>query len=597
MTTCPYIRTARRLGALFCLAALPALGSAVGCSAPDGTNTGSSSQAVGSVGLVISAVYGAGGNAGALFNSDFVELFNRGTSSISLQGMSVQYGSPTGDFAVVATLPNVTVAPGRYFLVAAGTPDSGTALPTPDLIAAGMALGAASGKVALASVTTALGCGAVRCATPNVVDMVGYGTAGDFEGPAGSAIAALSSTLDGVRKGAGCTDSDVNKDDFDVVTVVAPRNQATTASPCALPADGGVDAADDGANTDGGAEASDAGAVDSATDDGAVDGAVDDGATDGAVDDSAVDDGATDGGTDSGSTDSGTDSGSTDSGPTPPGDGTGLVISALYGGGGNSGAVVNHDFVELFNRSNKDVGTKGLSLQYGSAARDFGSPTADGGPSVDILPLPDMVIPAGAYLLVSLATSNADAGAPIPTPDITGSLSLAATNGKIALANVTTGLGCGATRCNTPAIVDMVGYGTSSDFEGSAAVPVLSAANGAARKAAGCTDTNDNAADFDVAAPAPRNIASARHKCAATTPDGGPQPGDDAGSDDGGIITPPVGDAGHGGGDGVDGGGNPDDGGNSDTGGCNTTGGRGESPLAFVLALLGVALVRRRRAA
>ena len=40
-----------------------------------------------------------------------------------------------------------------------------------------------------------------------------------------------------------------------------------------------------------------------------------------------------------------------------------------------------------------------------------------------------------------------------------------------------------------------------------------------------------------------------------------------------------------------------DDFGSGDTGGCNTTGGRGESPLTFVLALVGVALARRRRAA
>ena len=40
--------------------------------------------------VVISQVYGGGGNAGALFRHDFVELFNRGTSVVNLDGWSVQ---------------------------------------------------------------------------------------------------------------------------------------------------------------------------------------------------------------------------------------------------------------------------------------------------------------------------------------------------------------------------------------------------------------------------------------------------------------------------------------------------------------------------
>ena len=41
-------------------------------------------------GLVISQVYGGGGNAGALFTHDFVELFNRGGAPVGLAGWSVQ---------------------------------------------------------------------------------------------------------------------------------------------------------------------------------------------------------------------------------------------------------------------------------------------------------------------------------------------------------------------------------------------------------------------------------------------------------------------------------------------------------------------------
>ncbi len=43
--------------------------------------------------LVISQVYGGGGNATASYRNDFIELFNRGTTTVSLAGMSVQYAS------------------------------------------------------------------------------------------------------------------------------------------------------------------------------------------------------------------------------------------------------------------------------------------------------------------------------------------------------------------------------------------------------------------------------------------------------------------------------------------------------------------------
>lgn len=35
--------------------------------------------------IVISQVYGGGGNAGAPYMNDFVELFNRGTTTVSFQ--------------------------------------------------------------------------------------------------------------------------------------------------------------------------------------------------------------------------------------------------------------------------------------------------------------------------------------------------------------------------------------------------------------------------------------------------------------------------------------------------------------------------------
>ena len=109
--------------------------------------------------VVISQVYGGGGNSGATYTHDFIELFNRGTVATSLNGWSVQYASATGTGNLGATstqitaLPNLSLAPGQYLLIqeaqgAAGT----TALPAPDVTdATPIAMAAGSGKVALVS--------------------------------------------------------------------------------------------------------------------------------------------------------------------------------------------------------------------------------------------------------------------------------------------------------------------------------------------------------------------------------------------------------------------------------------------------------------
>src|SRR5262249_10309639 len=41
--------------------------------------------------VVISQVYGGGGNTGATLTNDFVELFNRGQTAVNVTGWSVQY--------------------------------------------------------------------------------------------------------------------------------------------------------------------------------------------------------------------------------------------------------------------------------------------------------------------------------------------------------------------------------------------------------------------------------------------------------------------------------------------------------------------------
>ncbi|WP_394825822.1 lamin tail domain-containing protein [Pendulispora albinea] len=219
----------------------------------------------------------------------------------------------------------------------------------------------------------------------------------------------------------------------------------------------------------------------------------------------------------------------------PLGVGDGLVISRVYGGGGNNGAPYNRDFVEIFNRSNGAVSLAGLSLQYGGGTRNFGAVTGDAGVATAVFAFPDRIVEPGRYFLVALSTGAN--GVALPNPiDGDGILALSATEGKIALARSTAPLNCGGTsRCgNHPDIIDMVGYGGGTDYEGRA-TPALSNVNAAFRNARGCADTNDNAADFtvgQVASLAPRNSATAAVDCSTLPLDAG----DDDANDDSGAA-------------------------------------------------------------
>src|SRR5437764_1667938 len=65
---------------------------------PGAANHGVTVPMSGSQSLVISQVYGGGGNSGAPWHNDFVELFNPTDASVSFSGWSIQYASATGVF-------------------------------------------------------------------------------------------------------------------------------------------------------------------------------------------------------------------------------------------------------------------------------------------------------------------------------------------------------------------------------------------------------------------------------------------------------------------------------------------------------------------
>src|SRR6476661_4239222 len=75
--------------------------------------------------LVISQVYGGGGNAGATYKNDFIEIFNRGTTTADVTGWSVQYAASAGTSWQVTRL-NGTIAPGQYYLIQESAGANGT---------------------------------------------------------------------------------------------------------------------------------------------------------------------------------------------------------------------------------------------------------------------------------------------------------------------------------------------------------------------------------------------------------------------------------------------------------------------------------------
>ncbi|MBM9460080.1 ExeM/NucH family extracellular endonuclease [Nocardioides sp. zg-536] len=175
--------------------------------------------------------------------------------------------------------------------------------------------------------------------------------------------------------------------------------------------------------------------------------------------------------------------------------GTGLVITEVYGGGGNSGATYSADYVELFNPTAAPIALGGSSLQYRAAANTAAA--------ANTFALPDVSVPAGKHYLVQCA--GGANGGPLPTADTTAcTLNLSGTAGQVFLASTTTGIAA-QTNGAAPwafhdAVVDFVGFGTAAVFEGAASAPAPSNTTSISRS--GAADTDSNSADFAVLAAA-----------------------------------------------------------------------------------------------
>ena len=172
-----------------------------------------------------------------------------------------------------------------------------------------------------------------------------------------------------------------------------------------------------------------------------------------------------------------------------------VVINEVYGGGGNNGAPLNADFIELYNNSGTAVNLTGYTLWYASATTVTGFNSS--------VVLTGTIQPRGFYLVQVSNTGNN--GAALPTPDDTATFGIAATTGNVLLtqATLTAPFGCATATANT---VDRVTYGTGNDFicSETAAAPAGSNTTSVTRNSPGL-DTNNNSADFTAIAPTPQN--------------------------------------------------------------------------------------------
>ncbi|MEK6281204.1 MAG: DNA/RNA non-specific endonuclease [Acidobacteriota bacterium] len=463
--------------------------------------------------VVISQVYGGGGNAGSTLKNDYIEIVNHSSNPVDLGGWSVQAratAGPNSSAWSVTPLPSFVLQPGQYFLIQESQGAGGTEnLPTPDAVGT-IPVSSTSGKVALVSNTTAL---TLSCPTGSgIIDFVGYGntlpdnTVDCFEG-AGQ-VPTLSNTTAAFRKDDGCFDTDDNAKDF-LISEPSPRNSSSPFNDCTgLTGFGSANPSSvlQGESTTltvylAPAQAPPSTGVTVTANLSQIDGSPTQVFSGGPNTFTFVATIPADNATGMKSlpvtiSDDQLRTASTTIMvsvlPLIPDH---VTISQLYGGGGNSGATFNHDYVELHNpHTSTTFNLTGWSIQYASAA----------GVTWQVQPLAGTIAP-GEYYLVALGTNNSAVGSPLPPANINGDINMSATNGKVALVSNFDEL-AGFCPLGNP-VVDFVGYGTANCSETAAAPTPGNNTTSLFRKNNGARDSDNNSADFVTGIPAPRKTA------------------------------------------------------------------------------------------
>lgn len=498
--------------------------------------------------VVISQTFGAGGRLGDLpsqdapFNADYVEIYNRSNQPVNINGWSIQYASQgsSGGFDSAADQVPLSgiMQPGQYRLIRMADPIPGfNALPTPDFaqITGLGGMGNSGGRVALVKSTLLMG---NDLGNPLIEDLVGYGAGTiSYEGVAPTPDPVPSSNKAILRKSSGAQDTNQNFNDF-VSGTPNPRNRAAggflagyaSGSFSAVCSGSSVTftvAVSPGSSSTGiqvVADVSQVTGVPASTvqlfDDGPAGGHGDANLNDGIytlyytvpanapVGNHTLTITVSDAQSNSDVSTLPLAVGNCNTAPAA------VVISQVYGGGGNAGSGFNADFAEIHNRSNHPVSIDGWSFQSARVT------DVDGFVS-RIVPLSGTMQP-GEFRLIITNTLNAT-GAALPAADFIPAngvtFGMESNSGRVVLVSSMNFVGTDYSRAD---VVDHVGYGTESpSFEGVGPTIALDDIHVAVRKNGGCQDTNNNAIDFDsvLALSLPRNSASPVRICPCSKAD------------------------------------------------------------------------------
>lgn len=173
-----------------------------------------------------------------------------------------------------------------------------------------------------------------------------------------------------------------------------------------------------------------------------------------------------------------------------------LVISQFQAGGA---ANANDEFIEIHNNGATAVDLNGYRVVYRSAAG-----VNDVGPMA-VWTTPTMIQP-GQYMLITSTSYDGGVAFDVEYNPTTCACSMGAAGGGLAIR-----LG----ESNTGTIIDSIGWGTATNvFVETAAATVPGNDNSKARAGGGCTDTDNNSADFATLTPAAaRNSSSPLTVC------------------------------------------------------------------------------------
>ncbi|HEU5239528.1 MAG TPA: NF038122 family metalloprotease, partial [Pyrinomonadaceae bacterium] len=192
--------------------------------------------------------------------------------------------------------------------------------------------------------------------------------------------------------------------------------------------------------------------------------------------------------------------------PTPLPGNDQIVISQIYATGNTGGSTYQNGYVELFNRGTNTVNLSSWTFQFGSETGVINS-------GVSFVSSRGIFIQPGQYLLVQVGLTMS--GNALPTPDLQSGQVSTLFAGKVLLTRPGVPF-LGGSSCPLPnsGISDLVGYGSNANcFEGTGPASVLTNTTALIRKGGGCTDTDNNANDFVVGPPNPRNTSSPFNTC------------------------------------------------------------------------------------